>query len=143
MEFSNMKKVVICASAVFYREAQAWKAKLESMGYEVIRTIQSISENDIDQYQKTHQEHYAKMAECDIVFVLNLEKKGISGYVGASVFAEIAFAIGLNLVLNKNIQIFYLNPFPDNLPYSDELAKWQKLGWIKQFQPVATPELVK
>lgn len=138
-----MNKVVICASAMFYKEAQEWKVKLEDMGYEVIRTIQSINENDINQYQKTHQEHYAKMAECDVLFVLNLEKKDIPGYIGASVFAEIAFAIGLNLVLNKNIQIFYLNPIPTNLPYTDELTKWQKLGWIKQFQPVAEPELTK
>ena len=138
-----MKKVVICASAVFYQEAQKWKTKLEDMGYEVIRTIQSIGENDINQYQTTHQEHYTKMAECDIVFVLNLEKRDIPGYVGSSVFAEIAFAIGLNIVFNKNIQIFYLNPIPDGLPYSDELTKWQKLGWIKQFQSVATSELVR
>ena len=138
-----MKKVVICASAVFYKEAQEWKVKLEGMGYEVIRTIQSISENDINQYQKTHQEHYVKMAECDIVFVLNLEKKGIPGYIGSSVFAEIAFAIGSNLVFNKNIQIFYLNPISEGLPYSDELTKWESLGWIKQFQLVVEPELVK
>ena len=141
--YSDRKKIVICASAVFYQEAQEWKAKLEDMGYEVIRTLQSISENDVNQYQKTHQGHYAKMAECDIVFVLNLEKKDIPGYIGASVFAEIAFAIGLNLVFNKNIQILYLNSIPDNLPYSDELTKWQKLGWIKQFQPVVASELVK
>ncbi|MBU1092782.1 hypothetical protein KJ836_03905 [Patescibacteria group bacterium] len=138
-----MKKVVICASAVFYQEAQEWKYRLESMGYEVIRIIQSISENDIDQYQKIHREHYAKMAECDMVFALNLEKRGISGYIGSSVFAEIAFAIGLNLVFNKNIQILYLNPIPNNLPCSDELTKWQKLGWIKQFQPSVIPELIK
>ena len=67
--------------------------------------------------------------------MLNLEKKGIPGYIGSSVFAEIAFAIGLNLVFGKNIQVFYLNPYPKDLPYSDELTKWESLGWIKQFQP--------
>ncbi|MFA5966979.1 MAG: hypothetical protein WC805_00470 [Patescibacteria group bacterium] len=138
-----MKKVVICASAAFYTEAQEWKKRLEEIGYRVTTTLKDIDESDIFQYRQTHQEHYAKMAECDIVFILNLEKKGIPGYIGASVFAEIAFTIGLNMVFNKNIQILCVNPIPDNLPYSDELTKWQKLGWIKQFQPVAAPESVE
>lgn len=132
----NKRKLVICASAKFYKEAQEWKNKLENMGYSVIRTIQSIDENSIDQYKQTHKDHYSKMSGCDIVLVLNLEKRGISGYIGASVFAEIAFAIGLNLVFNKNIQILLVNPLPKESPYIDELTKWEKLGWIKQFSKV-------
>ncbi|MBU1083066.1 hypothetical protein KKE14_01360 [Patescibacteria group bacterium] len=138
-----MKKVVICASAAFYQEAQEWKIQLENMGYSVIRTIQSIDENDIGQYKQTHTDHYSRMSECNIVFVLNLEKKNIPGYIGAGVFAEIAFAIGLNIILDKNIEILLVNPLPEESPYLDELTKWQKLGWLKQFQPNAMPELVK
>ncbi len=134
----NKNKLVICASAKFYNEAQEWKKKLESSGYSVIRTIQSIDENNIEQYEKTHTDHYSKMSECDIVLVLNLEKRGIPGYVGASVFAEIAFAIGLNLVLNKSIQILLINPIPEECSYLDELTKWEKLGWIKQFSKIST-----
>jgi len=130
-----MKKIVICASAIFYQEAQAWKSKLEQQGYEVIRTIQKIDGGNLEQYRITHSEHYSKIADCDTVFVLNLEKHGRDGYVGPSVFAEIAFAIGLNVALNKNIEIFYLKQWPDDLPYSDELDKWQKLGWLQLWLP--------
>ncbi|MBU1082985.1 hypothetical protein KKE14_00905 [Patescibacteria group bacterium] len=130
------RKVVICASAKFYNEAQEWKKNLGEQGFDVIRTIQSIDENSISQYETTHREHYSKMSECDAVFVLNLKKNGIEGYIGASVFAEIAFAIGLNLVLNRSIQIWLLNPLPKESPYLDELTKWEKLGWIKQYVPV-------
>ncbi|MEA1909497.1 MAG: hypothetical protein U9M89_00495 [Patescibacteria group bacterium] len=129
----NKKKVVICSSAKFYDQAQEWKNKLKSEGFDVIRTIQSIDENSISQYEATHKEHYSKMAKCDVVFVLNVKKNGVEGYIGASVFAEIAFAIGLNLVLNKNIQIWLLNPLAKESSYLDELTKWEKLGWIKQF----------
>ena len=50
-------------------------------------------------------------------------------------FAEMAFAIGLNRVLNKNIEVCFLNAIPEGvLPYSDELKLWQDLGWIKIFK---------
>lgn len=135
------KKVVICASAKFYNEAQEWKKKLEEQSFDVIRTIQSIDENSISQYETTHREHYSKMMECDVVFVLNAEKNNIAGYIGASVFAEIAFAIGLNLVLKKDIKIWLLNPLPEESPYLDELIKWEKLGWIKQYSEEFHPAL--
>ena len=69
-----------------------------------------------------------------MLLVLNLEKRGIPGYIGPGVFAEMAFAIGLNKVLDKKIEVCYLNPIPvENLSYSDELKLWQELGWIKLF----------
>lgn len=138
-----MNKVVICASAQFYNEAQEWKDKLEDSGYSVIRTIQSIDENSIDQYKQTHKDHYSKMSECDTVLVLNLEKRGIPGYIGASVFAEIAFAIGLNLVFKKDIQILLINSISADSPYIDELTKWDKLGWIKQFSHIKELKLLQ
>ena len=82
-------------------------------------------------YAKGHKRHYQKITESDIVFVLNLEKRGIKNYIGPSVFAEIAFAIGLNLALRKNIKIYCLNQLPKNLPYSPELELWKNAGWIR------------
>jgi len=136
-----MSKIVICSSAKFYDQAQEWKETLESQGFEVIRAVQSIDPSSLSQYENTHREHYEKMAESDIVFILNLEKNGIEGYIGASVFAEIAFAIGLNLTLKKNIQIWLLNPIPKESQYLDELTKWEKLGWIKQYSETSHPAL--
>ena len=116
-----MKKVVICASAVFYEQAQEWKQQLEGLGYSVIRSIQRLDSGDLEQYRQAHTEHYSRLSECDMVFVLNPEKHDKDGYIGPSVFAEIAFAIGLNNALGKQIQVCCLNPWPDDLPYSDEL----------------------
>lgn len=124
------RKIVICASEAFYKEAEDWKRKLENEGYDVIRSIEVIGKT-VQAYQTTHTEHYRKIAEADILFVLNLEKNGISNYIGPSVFAEISFAIGLNIAFGKKIEIFCLNQLPKKLPYSDELNKWKELDWIK------------
>ena len=129
------KKVVICASASFEDEIKNWKGKLEDKGFEVIKYPTKIKEDLLTGYKKEFSEHYNIISKADILLVLNLEKKGIPGYIGAGVFAEMAFALGLNRVFNKNIDVCYLNPIPDGkLPYSDELNLWQNLGWIKPFE---------
>ncbi len=54
------------------------------------------------------------------------------GYIGAAVFAEIAFAVGLNRCVRANhpIEIYCVKPFPDTLPYAQELQRWVDLGWL-------------
>jgi hypothetical protein len=130
------KKLVICASASFENEIVDWKNKLENNGYEVIKYPTKINDDLVNKYKKEFSEHYEAITRTDVLLALNLDKKGIPGYIGAGVFAEIAFGIGLNRALKKNIEIYYLNSFPkDAFPYSDELKLWQELGWIKQFRP--------
>ncbi len=130
----NNKKIVICASASFEDQIIEWKNKLEEKGFEVLKYPTKIKENLLTGYDKEFSEHYDAINKADIVLALNLDKKGIQGYIGSGVFAEMAFALGLNKVFNKNIEIYYLNPIAkEGLPYSDELELWQNLGWIKQF----------
>ncbi len=130
-----MKKVVICASASFEDETQEWKKKLKEEGYKILTHPTRIKEDFLDNYKKSFLNCYRAIPKADMVFVLNIEKNGIPGYIGPGVFAEIAFAIGINKVFNKKIDIRYLNPIALNkLSYSDELKLWQKLGWIKLFK---------
>lgn len=129
------KKIVICASASFETEIVDWKNKLEKDGFEVIKYPTKIKGDISKGYEKEFSEHYDAITKTDILLALNLDKKGIFGYIGSGVFAEMAFAIGLNRVLNKNIEVCYLNTFPESgLPYSDELKLWADLGWIKPFK---------
>lgn len=128
-----MRKLVICASASFEKEIIEWKNKLEKLNFEVIKYPTKIKGELSKGYKKEFSEHYKAIFEADAVLALNLDKKGISGYIGSGVFAEMAFAIGLNKVLDKKIKAYYLNSIPEKiLPYSDELELWQKLGWIEQ-----------
>lgn len=85
-------------------------------------------------YEIEFSEHYKKIIETDILFILNISKKGIEGYIGPSVFAEIAFAIGLNCSLGKKIKVYCLNKISNKLPYYEELRYWEQLGWLKFWQ---------
>ena len=127
-----MKNVVICSSTSLYKEIKEWKEKLEKDGYNVIRYPETIdTDMELEDYEHTHTEHYKKIVESDILLVLNIGKDEISGYIGPSVFAEIAFAIGLNMTLGKRIKIYYVENLPKNLSYSEELRLWEKLEWIR------------
>jgi hypothetical protein len=129
----NKKKVVICSSASFEDQIIEWKNKLEEKGFEVLKYPTKIKEDILTGYNKEFSEHYDAINKADMVLALNLDKKGVQGYIGSGVFAEMAFALGLNKALNKNIEVCYLNPIAkEGLPYSDELELWQNLGWIKQ-----------
>lgn len=129
------KKVVICASGSLENETKKWKTKLEENGFKVLTYPLKINEDFLNKYTKSFLDCYKAIPKTDIVFVLNLEKNGIPGYIGPGVFAEIAFTIGINKVFKKKIDILYLNPIPKSgLPYCEELSWWKELGWIKQYR---------
>lgn len=125
------KKIVICSSASFEKEIIDLKEKLEKKGFDVIKYPVKLSGNIIVGYEKEFSEHYRAILSSDAVVALNIEKRGIPGYIGPGVFAEMGFAVGLNRSLSKNIAVYYINPIPENLPYSEELKLWQELEWIK------------
>ena len=129
----QQKKVTICASMSFWEDINLWKQNLEKDTYTVIQYPKQFTGEFLPNYKREFTEHYQKIAESDIVLVLNMQKKGIDGYIGAAVFAEIAFAVGLNRTSHsdKEIVVYCLNPFPDSLPYSEELQHWVDLGWLK------------
>lgn len=130
-----MNNVVICSSAFLYKEIEGWKEKLEKDGYNIIKYPEIINTNiELNKYERVHTEHYKKIFESDILLVLNIERDDIQGYIGPSVFAEIAFAIGLNITLRKQIKIYYVEDLPSNLSYSEELRLWDKLKWIRPWR---------
>lgn len=130
---SQQKKVTLCASMSFWDDINLWKQKLEKDNYAVIQYPKQFTGEFLSNYKREFTEHYRKIAESDIVLVLNMQKKGIDGYIGAAVFAEIAFAVGLNRTSHsaKEINVSCLNTFPDSLPYAEELQHWVNLGWLK------------
>jgi len=129
-----MKKIVICSSVSFEKEIAEWKEKLEKLSFIVIKYPIKLSGNFIDEYEKEFSNHYKAMLESESIIILNIEKNGIPGYIGPGVFAEIAFTIGLNKTMDKKIDIYCINPIPQNLPYFEELDLWQKLNLIKIFK---------
>lgn len=73
------------------------------------------------------------MENTDIYFLMNEEKNGIKGYIGASAIAELTYVVILNLIHNKNIEIYILNMSNEDVSSYDEVKFWLDMGWIKLF----------
>ncbi len=89
----NKEKIVICSSMSFSKEINEWKERLEKENYDIIKFPEKIDGDFLSGYKIEFSDHYQKIVETDILFVLNMNKNNIDGYIGAAVFAEIAFAI--------------------------------------------------
>lgn len=85
-------------------------------------------------YPIRHKEFFESITKTDILFIMNEDKNGITGYIGAESFAELAFGLTQNLLYNKNIELVILKmPSPEVQCY-DEIYLWLKLGWIKLYK---------
>ncbi|HLE06200.1 MAG TPA: hypothetical protein VI790_02520 [Candidatus Nanoarchaeia archaeon] len=130
-------KITICASIAFTKEMQEAKKELETMGHEVKTPPTEITTDDgrvlnvIDYYnirkkadgntawvwdekEKAIKRHFEKIVWSDAILVLNLDKKGIKGYVGANTLME----MGLALHLGK--KIYMINNIPE-IDYKEEI----------------------
>ena len=59
--------------------------------------------------KKLYQKFIKTFENTDVYFLMNEEKNGIKGYIGASSIAELTYVVILNLIHNKNIEIYILN----------------------------------
>lgn len=122
-----MKKVVISGSAKLLQEVQYWKKVFEDKGYEVIN-YPHIEENT--DYDVEYQKFYTDIENCDIFFLMNEMKNNIEGYIGASVFGELTYAVMNNVVHNKSIKVLMLDMPSIALFCHEEIVRWLDLGWI-------------
>jgi len=133
------KTITICGSMKFMSEMKEWQKKLESQEYHVVTPllVDFHDLRDIQGDEKTFEEfkrretknHFEKIKNSDIVLVLNYDKNGAKNYIGGNSFAEIAYAVALNYCHQKNIEIYTVNPIPEDSPYSEELKAWQVKQW--------------
>jgi predicted RNA-binding protein with PUA domain len=63
-------------------------------------------------------DYFEKIKDADAVLLINIDKRGISNYIGGNSFLEMGFAH----ILNKTI--FLLNEIPDMI-YTDEILAMQ------------------
>ncbi|MBU1118470.1 hypothetical protein KKH43_01150 [Patescibacteria group bacterium] len=130
-------KITICGSIAFQDEMNKLKEELEKQGHEVkippntmkdeqgnplsvqdyytIRKSADASEEWVwDKKEEAMMRHFEKVDWCDAILVLNKEKNGILGYVGANTLME----MGLALYLDK--PIYLLHPVP-TMSYTEEI----------------------
>lgn len=129
-----MKTITICGSLDFYKEMLEINGQLIKLGWEVLcpKMIENITNEshffaDLNKEKKDLspkarivkkeliEAHFQKIKKSDAILVLNLDKKGIKGYIGGNTFLEMGAAF------SHKKDIFVYQDLPD-MPYLDEMS---------------------
>ena len=130
-----MKRVIISGSAKLQDNINQWVKYFENKNYEVLDYPKLVKqENYINELEDVYKNFYRSIENTDVFFLANEEKNGIKGYIGAGMFAELTYAVILNLVHNKNIEIYILNIPSSELPQYDEVKFFIDMGYIKLYE---------
>jgi hypothetical protein len=136
-------KITICGSIAFYEEMLQVKTKLENFGHEVKLPPSQIKNQagdviSVTEYYQIRKSgkldnwiwvakkeamlnHFAKEEWSDAILVINQEKNGISGYVGANTLIE----MGIAMFLKKKIYLLY--DIPD-MACNEEIRAMQPIS---------------
>lgn len=126
-----MRKIVIAGSAYFYKEVEELKQELETKDYEVIAYPKKI---DVEkEFQDAHKNYFLKLDITDDLILLNLDKKGIAGYIGYESFAELSYLVAKKLQNNNHKIYIYKMPSKEVGCY-DEIEQFLKLGYIEIYK---------
>lgn len=130
-----MKKIVIAGSSKLQDKINYWLEKFEKSNYEILDYPRPMDDaNFINLYPNIHKEFFKNIVNTDILFIMNEDKNGIVGYIGAESYAELTFGLAQNLIYNKNIElIVYKMPSMEVQCY-DEIKLWLELEWIKLYK---------
>ncbi len=140
-----MKTIFLCASMSCYRELVQVEKDLIARGFVVNIPVSAKVMKEKNDFDVTHfkgvfapeekgkfiRTNFENIAKGDAILVVNGEKNGIAGYIGANVLME----IGLAFYLRKEIYLW--NPVARMAPYKEELLAFaaqeisQKLDKIK------------
>jgi len=140
--------ITICSTIKFWPKILEIKKQLEDMGHEVLIPPHEVKNEKgdlipVEQYYEIRKQmmaqngqehdwiwqrkkeamnsHFEKVNEAHVILVLNYEKNGVDNYIGGNVLLE----IGLAFWLNK--PIYFMNPIPQTLSYTEELKGMQPI----------------
>ena len=90
-------------------------------------------EGDLERFEEIKRRetklHFEKVSGADMLLILNYDKNDKSNYIGGNTFAEIAYAVALNYCHGRDIEIYTMNPLPEDVPYAEELRAWKIRQW--------------
>ena len=129
-----MKKVVIAGSAKLQDKINSWKLFFQNNICEIVDYPKPIAEEKfLELYPNIHKNFFENIIKTDILFIMNEDKNGVEGYIGAESYAELTFGLAQNLVYNKNIDLIILKMPSNKVQCYDEIKLWLEIGWIKLF----------
>ena len=129
-----MKKVVIVGSAKLQNNINYWKEKFSNNNYEILDYPKAIEkERFMELYPNVHKEFFENITKTDMLFIMNEDKNGKIGYIGAESFAELTFGLAQKLIYGKNIELVILKMPSKEIQCYEEINLWLKLGWIRLY----------
>lgn len=129
-----MKKIVISGSSKLQDKVEYWINYFKNLNYEILDYPKYTEPSEYEKtLPKIYKNFYTALENTDVYFLMNEEKNGIKGYIGASSIAELTYVVILNLIHNKNIEIYILNMPSNEVSSYDEVKFWLNMGWIKLF----------
>ena len=129
-----MKKIVISGSSKLQDKVEYWISYFKNLNYEILDYPKYTEPSEYEKtLPKIYKNFYTALENTDVYFLMNEEKNGIKGYIGASSIAELTYVVILNLIHNKNIEIYILNMPSNEVSSYDEVKFWLNMGWIKLF----------
>ena len=129
-----MRKIIIAGSATFYKEALEIKKELESKNYNVIDYPKKIN-GDIElEYKEAYETFYGNLSNTDDLLLLNLDKKGIEGYIGYESFAELSNLIVKKIQVNNDHKIYLYKMPSKEVGCYDEIKHFLELGYIELYK---------
>ena len=130
---TKIQKIAVCASASFYKEALELEKKLKKSGFKVALpctayTMRKTGNYDVEFYKRWMREpaaykrktylmrnHFRKIIESDALLIVNLEKNGVTGYIGGNVLMEMAIGF------HHRKPIFILHKVASSSPFYEEI----------------------
>ena len=129
-----MRKIIIAGSATFYKEAYEMKKELEKKNYFVIDYPKKIDESIEIEYKQAYERFYNSMSETDDLLLLNLDKKGIEGYIGYESFAELSYLVVKKIQVDKDHKIYIYKLPSKEVGCYEEIMHFLELGYIELYK---------
>ena len=129
-----MRKIIIAGSATFYKEALELKQELENKNYYVIDYPKKINDNIELEYKEAYENFYDNLSITDDLLLLNLDKKGIDGYIGYESFAELSNLVVKKIQINNDHKIYIYKMPSKEVGCYDEIKHFLELGYIELYK---------
>ena len=129
-----MRKIIIAGSATFYKEALELKQELENKNYYVIDYPKKINDDIELEYKEAYETFYDNLSKTDDLLLLNLDKKGIEGYIGYESFAELSNLVVKKIRINNDHKIYIYKMPSKEVGCYDEIMDFIELGYIELYK---------
>ena len=129
-----MRKIIIAGSATFYKESLKLKQELENKNYYVIDYPKKINDDIELEYKEAYETFYDNLSKTDDLLLINLDKKGIEGYIGYESFAELSNLVVKKIQINNEHKIYIYKMPSKEVGCYDEIMHFIELGYIELYK---------